>query len=81
MKDFWTKVVNFAETITSRVGSRLIVKTGKVQPSDKADGSWVTASDLWAEQEIRTAIISTFPNHGFLSEETVEQFLHLKSRG
>ena len=73
-KDFWTKVVNFAETITSQLGSRLLAKTGKVKPSDKTDGSWVTASDLWVEQKIRTAIVSTFPNHGFLSEETAQQF-------
>lgn len=74
MKDFWTKIINVAETTTHEVGNRLITETGKVQPSDKADGSWVTASDLWAEQEIHKAIISSFPNHGFLSEETAQRF-------
>lgn len=71
-KDFSTKVVNFAETTTSRVGSPLVAETGQVQPSAKADGTWLTTSELWAEQKIHRAIESTFPNHGFLSEETAQ---------
>ena len=74
MIDFWTKIINFAETITNEVGNYLITQTGKLEPSEKVDGSWVTASDLWAEEKIRQAIVSTFPNHSFLSEETVQKF-------
>ena len=70
MELFWTQVLDFARTISDRVGQQLIVDFGKLAPSRKADGTLVTQADRWADQEIREAIASTFPDHGALTEET-----------
>ncbi len=69
MNDFWTKVLDFAQAVTARVGTQLLQDFGKVQASEKADGTLVTQADKWADQEIRDAIASIFPSHGILSEE------------
>jgi myo-inositol-1(or 4)-monophosphatase len=67
MNDFWTTVLDFAETTTTRVGKRLMEDYGQVQALQKADGSLVTQADQWADQEIRDAIASTFSGYGILS--------------
>lgn len=69
MTDFWDTVLTFAETTGARVGTQLMADFGAVQASEKADGSLITRSDKWADEEIRNAITSTFPAHGILSEE------------
>lgn len=69
MNDFWTKVLDFASITTASVGSQLMQDFGKVQADQKADGSLVTQADKWADAEIRSAIATTFPDHGILSEE------------
>jgi len=69
MSDFFSTVLDFAQATTAKVGTRLLQDFGQVQASEKADGSLVTQSDKWADQEIRDAIASTFPSHGILSEE------------
>lgn len=69
MMDFWDTVLDFAHTTTARVGTQLLKDFGQVQASQKADGSLVTQSDKWADQEIQDAIASTFPSFGILSEE------------
>jgi myo-inositol-1(or 4)-monophosphatase len=69
MTDFWTTVLDFAQATTATVGTQLLQDFGQVQADQKADGSLVTQADKWADQEIRDAIASTFPNHGILSEE------------
>lgn len=69
MMDFWDTVLDFAQTTTARVGTQLLKDFGQVQASQKADGSLVTQSDKWADQEIQDAIASTFPSFGILSEE------------
>ncbi|UKO98404.1 inositol monophosphatase family protein [Nostoc sp. UHCC 0870] len=69
MNDFWTTVLDFAQTTTTRVGKRLMEDYGQVQAVQKADGSLVTQADQWADQEIRDAIASTFSGYGILSEE------------
>ncbi|MGH1395965.1 MAG: inositol monophosphatase family protein [Trichormus sp.] len=69
MNDFWTTVLDFAQTTTTRVGKRLMEDYGQVQALQKADGSLVTQADQWADQEIRDAIASTFSGYGILSEE------------
>jgi len=74
MKDFWTTVFDFAQTTTARVGTQLLADFGQVQASQKDDGTLVTQSDRWADQEIRDAIASTFPDHGVLTEETQHIF-------
>ena len=74
MADFWTTVLDFAQETTARVGSQLMVDFGQVQASQKADGSLVTQSDKWADQEIRDAIASTFTGYGVLSEEDEHVF-------
>ncbi len=69
MTEFWTTIVEFAQTTTARVGKQLMQDFGQVQALQKADGSLVTRADKWADQELRDAIASTFPGYGILSEE------------
>ncbi|NMG08865.1 inositol monophosphatase family protein [Brasilonema sp. UFV-L1] len=74
MTEFWTSILDFAQTTTTRVGKQLMQDFGQVQASQKADGSLVTQSDKWADREIRDAIASTFPGYGILSEEDDKVF-------
>ncbi|MEC4819724.1 MAG: inositol monophosphatase family protein [Scytonema sp. PMC 1069.18] len=74
MTQFWTNILDFAHTTTSRVGQQLMQDFGRVQASQKADGSLVTQADKWADREIRDAIVSTFPGFGILSEESDKVF-------
>ncbi len=74
MTEFWTTILDFAQTTTARVGNQLMQDFGQVQALEKADGTLVTQSDKWADQEIRNAIASTFPDHGILSEEDDKVF-------
>jgi myo-inositol-1(or 4)-monophosphatase len=69
MKDFWDSILSFAQDTVDRVGQQLLQDFGTTQADEKDDGSLVTQSDNWADAEIRTAIASTFPTHGILSEE------------
>lgn len=69
MIDFWTTILEFCETTTLRVGKQLMQDFGDVQASQKPDGSLVTRSDQWADQELRDAIASNFTGYGILSEE------------
>ncbi len=69
MTEFWTTILEFAQTTTLRVGKQLMQDFGQVQASQKADGSLVTQADHWADLEIRDAIASTFSGYGILSEE------------
>lgn len=74
MPDFWIQVLDFARTTTNRVGDRLLQDLGSAQAVEKADGSLVTQSDRWADEELRTAIHQAFPEHGVLSEEAEHVF-------
>jgi myo-inositol-1(or 4)-monophosphatase len=74
MDDFWAQVLDFAETVSQRVGTQLLQDFGQVQAAEKADGSLVTQSDRWADAELRGAIGQTFPTHGVLSEEVEHIF-------
>ncbi|MEB3281033.1 MAG: inositol monophosphatase family protein [Lyngbya sp.] len=74
MTNFWESVLNFAQTTTTSVGQQLMLDLGSVQADEKSDGSLVTQSDRWADQEIRTRIGRTFPEHGILSEEGEHRF-------
>ncbi|NJL23628.1 MAG: hypothetical protein HC895_27085 [Leptolyngbyaceae cyanobacterium SM1_3_5] len=67
--DIWTEILQFAEATTAQVGQQLLADFGRVQAAEKADGSLVTQSDRWADEVIRSAIASRFPDHGVLSEE------------
>ncbi|MEN9202747.1 MAG: inositol monophosphatase family protein [Thermostichus sp. DG_1_6_bins_120] len=70
LSSFWLEATEFALQITATVGSRLLADFGQAQPSEKADGSLVTASDEWADQAFQEAIAAAFPEHGYLSEES-----------
>jgi myo-inositol-1(or 4)-monophosphatase len=70
MQKFWTSVVTFAQTVTQQVGERLLTEFGTTQAMTKADGSLVTPADQWADQFLRQAIATVFPEHGVLSEES-----------
>ncbi|MDH6067757.1 inositol monophosphatase family protein [Chrysosporum ovalisporum APH033B] len=74
MNDFWTTILDFAQTTTTRVAQQLMQDFGQVQASQKADGSLVTQADKWADQEIEEGITAHFPGHGILSEESNKVF-------
>ncbi|MGD1909385.1 MAG: inositol monophosphatase family protein, partial [Rivularia sp. (in: cyanobacteria)] len=74
MNDFWNTVLEFSQKTTEAVGKQLMQDFGKVQADNKADGSLVTKADKWADNEIRNAIATQFPNHGILSEENDKVF-------
>ncbi len=66
---FWDQTLTFSEQATLRIGQQLLKDFGTVSAGEKADGSLVTRSDQWADEELRHEILSTFPDHGVLSEE------------
>lgn len=74
MNNFWTEVLQFAQTTTENIGSQLIADFGKLQAIRKEDGTLVTQADRWADREIREAIAKTLPDHGVLTEETEHIF-------
>ena len=74
MNDFWDRILEFCIQTTATVSDRLLQDFGKIQASQKADGSLVTAADKWSDSQIREAIAKTFPDHGVLTEETVHIF-------
>ncbi|MDX2099174.1 MAG: inositol monophosphatase family protein [Leptolyngbyaceae cyanobacterium bins.59] len=74
MSDFWQDVLTFSESITLRVGKQLLEDFGHVDAIRKPDGSLVTRSDQWADQELREAILAAFPEHGVLTEEAEHTF-------
>lgn len=72
--DFWTAILTFAKTTTHRVGTKLLQEFGQARAVEKQDGSLVTESDQWADQELRQSIQAAFPDHGVLSEEVEHIF-------
>lgn len=74
MSEFWSAVLSFTQQITERVGVQLLRDFGQAQAAEKADGSLVTQSDRWADEQIRSEIAQTFPDHGVLSEEVEHIF-------
>ena len=74
MNEFWDRILDFCIQTTKRVSDRLLEDFGKIQASQKEDGSLVTQADKWSDEQIRSAIASEFPSHGVLSEETVHVF-------
>lgn len=70
----WTRILEFAEATTARVGTKLMAEFGQAQATEKADGSLVTQSDQWADAELRRSIQAAFPEHGVLSEEVEHIF-------
>lgn len=74
MTDFWDSILSFARVTVDRVGQQLLQDFGSAQAHEKDDGSLVTESDKWADVTIRSAIASTFPGHGILSEEGEQVF-------
>lgn len=74
MPDFWEQVLQFCQVTTQTIGDRLINDFGRLQATEKEDGSLVTQADRWADGEIRAAIKQSFSNHGVLTEETTHIF-------
>ncbi len=74
MNEFWDRVLDFCVQTTATIGDRLMKDFGKIQASQKEDGSLVTQADQWSDQQIRDAIAETFPEHGVLTEETMHIF-------
>lgn len=73
-EDFWEAVLRFCEGTTGEVGAQLLKDFGRVQATEKADGSLVTRADQWADGALQEAIAQAFPEHGVLSEETTHVF-------
>jgi myo-inositol-1(or 4)-monophosphatase len=71
---FWSEVLTFAEATTKRVGLQLLQDFGHTTAMEKPDGTLVTQSDQWADEELRRAIQTAFPDHGVLSEEVAHIF-------
>jgi len=49
MADFWTRVLDFAQAITTNLGKQLILDFGRVQAAQKSDSSLVTQSEYLLE--------------------------------
>jgi myo-inositol-1(or 4)-monophosphatase len=73
-QNFWSQVLHCAQSITEQVGQQLLADFGKVQASQKADGSLVTQADQWADHYLREQITAVFPDHGLLTEENEQVF-------
>ena len=69
--EFWDRVLEVTSTTAQRVGVRLLSDFGRAEGQEKDDGSLVTESDRWADNEIRSSITAAFPTHAILSEEDV----------
>jgi myo-inositol-1(or 4)-monophosphatase len=74
METFWSQVLDFCYRATAQVSERLLADFGRLQAVNKADGTLVTAADRWSDQELRSLIAATFPDHGLLTEETTHIF-------
>ncbi len=74
MTDFWSSILDFAQGTTHELGQQLLRDFGQAQAEEKGDGSLVTTSDEWMDQQLRERIQATFPEHGFLSEESEHIF-------
>lgn len=68
----WQLILEFVQTLTTRVGEKLLNDFShlQVQAYQKQDGSLVTASDRWADEQIKSALLQQFPSYGVLSEES-----------
>ena len=56
METFWSQVLDFCYQATEQVGDRLLADFGKLQATNKADGTLVTAADCWSDRELRSLI-------------------------
>jgi myo-inositol-1(or 4)-monophosphatase len=74
MSDFWTTVLTCAQDTTAAVGQHLLQTLGQATIDEKDDGSLVTTADRWADDALRTALQTAFPDHGVLSEEVAHIF-------
>ncbi len=72
--DFWSQILEFCRTATKSVGDELVTLSGKITATKKSDGTLVTEADKWADGQLRSLIISAFPDHGVLTEETIHIF-------
>ncbi|SMF92471.1 myo-inositol-1(or 4)-monophosphatase [Paenibacillus uliginis N3/975] len=67
----------FAEKMVRLAGEKIIElrNESRVEITMKNAGELVTSADLASDHIIRDAIVSTYPEHGILSEETTEGVL------
>lgn len=70
MPDFEIEILPFLRDLTQRVGTQLLQDFGSATAEEKADGSLVTNSDVWADGEIRAALSAQFPDYGIVAEES-----------
>ena len=70
----WQHILTVAETATAVVGAQLLKDFGNATAEEKADGSLVTQSDKWADEELRRRLQRELPDYGVLSEEGTHIF-------
>lgn len=71
---FWEAILKTCMDLCDRVQVRQLQDFSTLQVIEKADGSLVTESDRWSDQTLREGLLTAFPQHGVLSEETVHLF-------
>ncbi len=59
-----------AEQAARKAGSILLDMAGKVSIREKGRGDLVTSADLASQEAIRETLLTTFPSHSFLGEES-----------
>ena len=74
METFWNEILEFCQTTTATIGDRLVQDFGKLSAERKEDGTLVTQADRWADEQLRIAVKTTFPEHGILTEESTHIF-------
>lgn len=74
MKDNALEWATFADKIVRIAGKRIIEirRESRIEVAYKFAGELVTSADTTSDQIIREAIISAYPQHGTLSEETTD---------
>jgi len=67
-----TGFLSCAEEIAQRVGGWLMDQLGQVDIREKNPGDLVTCADLESQRLIRDGLLTQFPDHGFLGEESAD---------
>ncbi|MEE3717837.1 inositol monophosphatase family protein [Tumidithrix elongata RA019] len=70
-------ILPFIQHLSDRVGEQLLKDFEQVRIAEqKSDGSLVTKSDRWADEYIKTALQTEFPNFAVLTEESARTLPH-----
>ena len=67
------------DSLFELVSERQLKDFGKINASNKADGSLITSCDLWSDKTIVEGLASIAPDEGVLSEEGCKNIPHTKA--